>query len=68
MYAKYTPIRFNFDLSPNLTPSDSKFQVLSDKWSSSAPSSLPLMGMYAKYTPIRFNFDLSPNLTPSDSK
>ena len=24
MYAKYTPIRVNFDLAPNLTPSDKK--------------------------------------------
>ena len=24
MYAKYTPIRANFDLAPNLTPSDKK--------------------------------------------
>ena len=25
MYAKYTPIRVNFDLAPNLTHSDKKF-------------------------------------------
>ena len=27
MYGKYTPIRVNFDLAPNLTPSDKKLCV-----------------------------------------
>ena len=52
-----------------MQPSDNKLGSFScDKGSSSAPSSLPRMGMYAKYTPIRVNFDLAPNLTPSDKK
>ena len=28
MYAKYTPIRANFDLAPNLTPSNNKLYSL----------------------------------------
>ena len=28
MYVKYTPIRVNFDLAPNLTPSDKKLSFL----------------------------------------
>jgi hypothetical protein len=28
MYAKYTPIQFNLDMSPNLTPSNSKLGVV----------------------------------------
>ena len=67
MYTKYTPIRVNFDLAPNLTPSNKKLG-LSDKGSSSLPSSLPRKGIYAQYTPFRVNFDLAPNLTPSNKK
>ena len=35
MYAKYTPIRANFDLAPNLTPSDKKFSLTPNKVSCS---------------------------------
>ena len=67
MYAKYTPIRANFDLATNLTPSNKKFGE-SDKGQSTAANELSQQWAVRFSTAHRFEIRRALYLTPSNKK